>query len=225
VTQALIFDLDGTLVHSAPDLHAAANLMLKAHGREPVSLKTIISFIGNGVPKLVERCLLATGDARDLSGAVDLFHDLYLANLTTLTRPYPGVMEALDQARTAGHRMAICTNKPHQAARQLCDNLDLSQFFDVVIGGDSLAQRKPRPEPLFEAVRQLGPDRADSLYVGDSITDFRTAEAASLRFAFFQGGYQPLPIKGIEQHLSFADWSDFLPAIAGGVRSGLKART
>lgn len=223
MTQALIFDLDGTLVDSAPDLHAAANRMLKAHGREALSLKTVISFIGNGIPKLTERCLLATGDARDLTAAVDLFYDVYSANLSTLTRPYSGVVDMLDQAQAAGCSMAICTNKPIQVAQQLCDNLDLSKYFTAVIGGNSLAVRKPNPAPLLEAVRLLGADVGSSLFIGDSITDFRTAEAAKLRFAFFQGGYQPLPIKGIERHVSFADWSRFWSVISGGDRSGSKA--
>lgn len=220
MSRALIFDLDGTLVHSAPDLHAAANRMLKSYDRATLNLKTIISFIGNGVPKLVERCLLATGDARILPEAIDLFHDLYSANLTTLTRPYAGVIDTLDALLEAGQPMAICTNKPEQAAQQLCDDLDMSKYFTTILGGNSLAVRKPDPAPLLEALARLDGHADNCLYVGDSVIDFRTAEAAKLPFAFFEGGYQPMPIKGVERHVSFKDWTEFLPLISGAARSG-----
>ncbi len=222
---SVVFDLDGTLVHSAPDLHAAANRMLRSFERPQLSLKIIISFIGNGVPKLVERCLLATGDARSLPEAIDLFHDLYSANLSTLTRPYPGVIDTLEALQAAGRRMGICTNKPEQAARQLCDDLDLSKYFTTILGGNSLAVRKPNPAPLHEAMARLGAGPDNCLYVGDSVIDFRTAEAARLPFAFFEGGYQPVPIKGVGRHRSFDDWANFLPLIPDVFQSGPTARS
>ncbi|MCX8227857.1 MAG: HAD hydrolase-like protein, partial [Sulfitobacter sp.] len=112
--KVIIFDLDGTLIHSAPDLHAAVNVTLNALGREALDLPTIISFIGNGVEKLVERSLDATGgyDAPLHETALDLFLKSYNQNMTTLTRPYPGVLAALRTFQDAGIPMGICTNKP-----------------------------------------------------------------------------------------------------------------
>ena len=190
--------------------------MLQSYDREPLSLATITSFIGNGVPKLVERCLSATGDARARGPAVDLFYDLYSANLATLTRPYPGVTEFLERAKSEGHKLAICTNKPEAAAEELCHQLNLLTYFEAVIGGDTLRVRKPDPAPLFEAIKRVGGERATSMFVGDSITDFRTAEGAGQPFAFFSGGYQPVPIKGCERHFNFDDWRKVTPDLMLG---------
>ena len=202
--KAVIFDLDGTLVHSAPDLHAAANVMLRALGRNDVSLDQVMSFIGNGVPKLVERCLDATGGPA--GKALDLFTKAYAADLTTLTKPYPGVRAALAQIDLP---MAICTNKPEAAARELCQDMDLG--FEVVIGGDSLDVRKPAKEPLLAACAAFGVEPDACLYVGDSSVDFQTAQAAELPFAFFSGGYQFSPIEGLDPARCFANWDEFVP--------------
>ena len=202
--KAVIFDLDGTLVHSAPDLHAAANVMLRKLGRQDVSLDQVVSFIGNGVPKLVERCLAATGGPDDQ--ALAIFSKAYAEDLTTLTKPYPGVREALEQINLP---MAICTNKPEAAARELCRDLTLD--FEVLIGGDSLDVRKPNKKPLLAARTALGVEPSDCLYVGDSVVDFQTAQAAEVQFAFFSGGYQLSPIDGLDPARCFENWDELIP--------------
>lgn len=202
--RAVIFDLDGTLVHSAPDLHAAANVMLANANRAPVSLEQVIGFIGNGIEKLVERALRATGDVPDnLAPHYAEMNRAYAADLTTLTRLFGGVREVLD---TLDLPLAICTNKPERPARDLCDALDLTRYFDVITGGDTTPVKKPDAVPLLHTVAALGVGVDECLYVGDSITDFRTARAGNMAFAYYTGGYQPTPIEGLRAEECFDEW-------------------
>jgi phosphoglycolate phosphatase len=208
-TKAIIFDLDGTLIHSAPDIHSAANVALAPLGRGPLDLETVTSFIGNGVDKLVERSLRATGDFNDdlLRQSLDRFHAYYSRNMTTLTRPYPGVIAALDAFRAAGIRMGVCTNKPAEPARAICDQMGLSQYFDIVAGAETGKPKKPDATPLLQCVDALGCTAGEVVYVGDSTVDYETARNASVRFVLFDGGYlngPPLPLPAAQR---FATWA------------------
>ncbi len=189
---AIVFDLDGTLIDSAPDIRAAVNRTLEGEGHAALDLPTVISFIGHGLPRLVERAMRARGIPMDqharLTG-VTLAH--YTAAANDLTRPYPGVMVVLGQLREAGHRLGICTNKPEAPARKVLDQFGMAHLFDVVVGGDSLAVKKPDPTPLQHAFAALG--AASGLYVGDSEVDAETAQAAGAPFAFFTQGYCHVP--------------------------------
>lgn len=188
---AIIFDLDGTLVHSAPDLHAAVNVALAALKREPLNLETATSFVGHGVEKLVERALKATGGCdQDLhEAAMGLFLESYAQNMTTLTRPYTGVVECLTHLHSQGVPMAICTNKPTEPARTICDALDLTRFFDVISGAEPDVPKKPSATPLLRCISDLGAQPASTIYVGDSLVDFETARNAGVPFRLFSKGY------------------------------------
>lgn len=199
--RTIVFDLDGTLVHSAPDLHAAANRMLADLGAPPLEMETLISFIGRGVAVLVKRCLAHAGLDADPQDALDIFTAHYMRDLTTLTRPYPGVIDMLQTLRSRDIPLGLCTNKPEGPARDLCQALDLTQFFDVVVGGDTLAVRKPDPDPLWHCITALGGKLPDTLYVGDSETDYLTARRAGVPFAYFEGGYQRGDIAGFRPDL------------------------
>ncbi|MDK3071551.1 phosphoglycolate phosphatase [Sedimentitalea sp. JM2-8] len=208
--KAIIFDLDGTLVHSAPDLHSAANAALTASGRKTLDLATITSFIGNGVEKLVERCLRATGPySQALHGtAMTAFMDSYDANMTTLTRPYPGVPDCLTRLKDNAVPLGICTNKPTEPARKVCDGLDLSRFFTVIIGAERDQARKPDPQPLLRCAAELRADPRDILYVGDSGVDHATAQNAGVAFRLFSGGYLKSPIPDLRADQIFERWSE-----------------
>ena len=146
----LIFDLDGTLVDSAPDLRAALNEMLRERGRAPLSPGQVRGMIGDGAAALVSRALAAGGAAAAADkAALPRFLELYQANATRLTRPYPGVPETLTALRRAGYRTAICTNKPQRATIGILQGLDLAALFDAVAGGDRFAVRKPDPGHLL----------------------------------------------------------------------------
>jgi len=210
VLPALIFDLDGTLIDSAPDIHAAVNLMLKRKAQSPLSLAEVTSFVGNGLPKLVERVMRASGmDLSDHDEVTDEVLADYDSVNGQLTRPYPGVSEALAAFDAAGCPMAICTNKPESPARHILGKLGLLDFFPVVIGGDSLSVRKPDPRPLFAAIDVLGGQRGNALYVGDSEVDAETAVAADIPFALFTRGYRKTPAEEIPHLYRFDEFSDF----------------
>jgi len=219
--RAVVFDLDGTLVDSAPDIHAAANVMLAALGRAPLDLSQVTSFVGNGVAKLVERCLAATGGADEALGAraFGIFREAYHAAPAVLTRPYPGVEGALDALAGAGCALGLCTNKPEGPTRQVLEGLGLARHFGAVVGGDTLAVMKPDPAPLELCLERLGAAPADGLYVGDSETDAATARAAGLPFALFTRGYRKSPVESFETVLSFDDFAALAPFVVGATRA------
>lgn len=207
--KAIIFDLDGTLIHSAPDLHAAANATLTSLGREALDLPTVISFIGNGVEKLVERSLDATGgyDAAQRQTALGLFMDSYNQDMTTLTRPYPGVMAALAAFQDAGVPLGICTNKPTGPAREICERLDLTPYFQVIAGAEDGQAKKPDPAPLLACIDDLRAKPSETLYVGDSTIDYFTARNADVPFRLYTNGYLNAPLPDLPEASRFDDWT------------------
>ncbi|HAJ29626.1 MAG TPA: phosphoglycolate phosphatase [Gammaproteobacteria bacterium] len=208
--KAIVFDLDGTLIHSAPDLHAAANSMLSALERPTLELPTIISFIGNGVERLVERCLDATGDYDvPLRGAaLEIFLAFYQQNMTTLTRPYAGVVSSLQTFQTAGIALGICTNKPTKPAREICERLDLTQFFNVITGAEDGQPKKPDPASLLACISALNILPSEALYVGDSEIDYLTAHNAAVPFRLFANGYLNAPLPDLSDSDRFDHWLD-----------------
>ncbi|MDG1128120.1 phosphoglycolate phosphatase [Seohaeicola saemankumensis] len=208
---AIVFDLDGTLIDSAPDIRAAVNRTLEGEGHAPLDLPTVVSFIGHGLPNLVAKAMVARGidmdDHARLTG-VTLAH--YNAASNDLTRPYPGMMAVLERLRRDGHRLGICTNKPEGPARKVLDQFGMAHLFDTVVGGDTLAVRKPDPAPLHHAFAALG--AASGLYVGDSEVDADTARAAAVPFAFFTQGYCHIPHDDVTSIAQF-DHFDALPGI------------
>ncbi|MCL6285464.1 phosphoglycolate phosphatase [Ruegeria sp. 2012CJ41-6] len=208
---AIVFDLDGTLIDSVPDLAAAVNLTLTARGLPELDLTTIIGFVGNGLPKLVERVMTHGGVDMGLhSKLTRITLDNYMRAPTARTVLYAGVRDMLEAFTTSGNALGICTNKPEAAARQVLDALDLSRFFAVVVGGDTLAQRKPDPAPLLHVFEQLG--AGPRFYVGDSEVDAETAQRAGVPFALFTEGYRKSPVASLPHQLAYAD-SGTLPAL------------
>jgi len=213
----IVFDLDGTLIDSAPDLHAAANVMLGALGREAVSLPQVKAFIGNGVARLVERCLEATGgaDAGTFEAALARFHMAYELDPATLTTVYPGVRGALTDLCAAGFAMGLCTNKPEEPARNILRRLGLAQYFDAVVGGDTVGALKPDPASLMACGAALG--EGPMVYVGDSEVDAATALAANIPFLLFTEGYRKTGADRIPHWAAF----DRFAAIEGLARGAV----
>lgn len=213
MVQAIIFDLDGTLVDSAEDLRAALNKLLGERSLRPVEASEIKGMIGDGLLKLVERGLAAAnGDPRQKDALLPRFLEIYQANPADLTRCYPGVIDTLQVLRRKGFRMAVVTNKPVFATNQILRALSLTEFFPVVVGGDSVPQRKPHPAPLLEAARQLDVDVSHLLMVGDNIHDVEAAHAADMRcIAVTYGYHHRPPFEFNADHL--VDRFDELPAL------------
>ncbi len=208
--KAIIFDLDGTLIDSAPDLHAAANVALAAVGRDALDLATVSSFIGEGAEKLVDRCLRATGGTTaELQAMMHArFLSAYAADSATLTRLYPGVERFLGAMRNAGVAMGLCTNKPQTPADEICQQMGLAPYFATIRGARDDVPRKPAPDMLHNTIADMGVDAGDVLYVGDSHVDQRTAQNAGVRFAFFEGGYLNGTLSGPPPVVQFGDWSE-----------------
>ncbi len=207
---AIVFDLDGTLIDSAPDLGAAVNRMLADQALEPLDLPTITSFIGNGLPQLVRLAMMARAmdmTRHDALTEVVLGH--YKAAAGAFTTLYPGVRAALNDLQQGGYALGLCTNKPIGPARDVLDQFDLNHLFGAVIGGDSLATRKPHPAPLLATFDALG---ASGIYVGDSEVDAETAQRAGVAFALYTEGYRKSPVAVLPHKWAFSDFAA-LPAI------------
>jgi phosphoglycolate phosphatase len=213
VKPALIFDLDGTLIDSVPDLLVAVNRMLADLNEPPMQRDEVQSYVGEGAPMLVSRVLAARGLPDDVSGRLTaaMVAD-YSAHAAIHTRPYPGVIAALSRLAEAGHPLGLCTNKPLTATEAVLNGLGLSHLFTVCIGGDSLPQRKPHPAPLLAAVRALGADRA--VFVGDSQVDAETAERAALPFVLYTEGYLNAPVDTVRRAAVFSDFADLPEVLA-----------
>ncbi|MEM6658132.1 MAG: phosphoglycolate phosphatase [Pseudomonadota bacterium] len=203
MTTAIVFDLDGTLVDSLGDIAVAANRMLDDIGHTSVSRDEIGRFVGNGLPKLVERlirhCALPMDRHSELTQRT-LVH--YNAAASETTVPYTGVPEALAELKMMGCLMGVCTNKPETPARHILDVLDLSQYFDVVLGGDTLPTRKPDPRHLIASFDALATNGA-RLFVGDSEVDAETSKAADIPFLLFTQGYRKSPVADIPHTLPY----------------------
>jgi phosphoglycolate phosphatase len=187
----LVFDLDGTLVDSAGDLAAAVNETLArlGPGTPPLPLQTVRAFVGNGAGQLVARSLAQAGLAVSREEALAVFLDCYRARLLDTTRPYPGVVEGLD--RLADRTLAVLSNKPGDMCRHILTELGLASRFARVWGGGDFAARKPDPGGLLDLLRELGASPAETLMVGDSPIDVRTARNAGVRVAGVRYGLDP----------------------------------
>ena len=186
----LVFDLDGTLVDSAPDLRAALNRLLHEHGRAPLSLAQVRRMIGDGVPALVTRALAESGlDTAAAADAVARFLELCEADAVRLTRPYPGVPATLAALRRRGYRTAICTNKPQHATLTVLNGLGLDALFDGVAGGDCFAVKKPDPGHPLGLIHGLGGSAQAAAMVGDNENDAAVAHAARLPLVLMRYGY------------------------------------
>lgn len=201
----IAFDLDGTLIHSVPEIAASVNGALTDRGLSALSETTVQSFVGRGLPILVDQVVDHLGLAKDT--AAPLHDDILRRYVTVETTPdalYPGVIESLTALKASGHRLTLCTNKPHAATLTCLRGTGLAPYFDLVIGGDSLPTRKPDPAMLHAALD--GATKA--LYVGDSETDAETAKAAEIPFLLFTEGYRKSAIADLPHHAHFKTFND-----------------
>jgi phosphoglycolate phosphatase len=186
----VVFDLDGTLIDSVPDLANTLNQVLHEHSYAPFSRAEVAPMVGDGVPALLARGFAARGgSAADAAAALPRYVEVYEANATNLTRPYPGVRETLVELRRRGYRTAVCTNKLQRSTEVVLHGLDLAALFDGVAGGDRYAVKKPDPGHLLSLIADLGGTAERSVMVGDSENDAAVAHAAGVKLIIMRYGY------------------------------------
>ena len=194
----VVFDLDGTLVDTAPDLLDSLNHCLGFAGLECAAPEELRRFVGMGGRVMIERAfasqrqILTTARLDELQR---VFLDHYGGNIPGGSRPYPGVIAALDRLEAAGYAAAVCTNKYERLSTALIKALDLAPRFAAVCGADTFAFRKPDPRHLIETIRLAGGDPARAIMVGDSRTDIDTAKAAGIPVVAVDFGYTDRPVR------------------------------
>ena len=219
----VVFDLDGTLVDSAPDLTGALNALLAEQGLAPLALESVRNMVGEGAVRMIERGLAAAGlELHDglSEGLRDRFLHHYRACMTERTRPFPGAVAALEHLHAGGSPLAVCTNKRMDLTAPLLEGLGLDRFFGAVIAGDSLDVGKPDPAPLRAAIERAGGQHENAAMVGDSDIDVATARAAGVPVVVVAFGYTRIPpdelgADGVIDH--FDQLADALAVLTGGM--------
>lgn len=196
--RAVIFDLDGTLVDTAPDLMRATNHVLEGLGRRAISMAEVRSFVGHGARALLTRGLAATGGVPqnyDVEPDYKRFVEFYSRNIADGSEPFPGVVRLLERLKGEGFGLGVCTNKLEGLSVQLLDALGMSRYFGAIVGPDTLGIAKPDPRPFREAVSRLGLVAPRAIMVGDSETDILTARNAGVPVIGVPFGYTPRPVE------------------------------
>ncbi len=192
--RAVLFDLDGTLIDTLPDLHAAACAMLNDLGRPPLPLESIRAYVGRGIPNLIKRVLanslhVAEDPNPPPPEAVASYRRHYARENGRNAKVYPGVLEGLASLRAQGVPLGVVTNKADTFIQPLLEQTGLSGYFEVLVGGDRLPKVKPDPMPLVWACGRLGVSPAETLFIGDSINDALAARAAGCPVFLLPYGY------------------------------------
>ncbi|WP_051208819.1 HAD family hydrolase [Propionicicella superfundia] len=183
-----VLDMDGTIVDTALDNARAANEALVDLGLEPLPAETVRSFIGGGVPRIMQRCLGDLAEDR-LDDAVAAFMRHYEADPVSLSRPYPGVVETLTRITAEGGRIGICTQTPDHLAHDILAGTGLARFIGVVVGPESVTHRKPHPEPVLRVLAELGSGPEAAVLTGDAASDLQAARAAGVTACAATYGY------------------------------------
>ena len=208
-----MFDLDGTLVETAPDLMGTLNVLLARDGIAPLPADEARSLIGQGAKALLMRGFAAAGqplsEAR-LSSLFDDFIDHYLAHIADESRPFEGVVEALDKLQSQGARLAVCTNKRTDLSLTLLNALGLSDRFSAIVGADAAPASKPDPRHLTTAIERAGGRIDRAVMVGDSASDARAARNARVPLVLVSFGYTDIPVADLEPDI-LIDHFDALP--------------
>jgi len=216
VRNTVVFDLDGTLIDTAPDLTAAMNHVLAELGRPTLAEEAVRHMVGHGARMLLRRGLSASGPEpsdRDIEDLVPAFLEFYGEHVADRSVPFPGMAGALDTLALDGARFGICTNKPEGLSVSLIRALDLEARFPVIVGADTLPVRKPDPRPLQHAIERLGGTIENTIYIGDSETDLKTARAVGVPVILVTWGYTPVPVAELGGDLLIDRFSDLPDAI------------
>src|SRR5476649_2634696 len=199
--RTVVFDLDGTLVDTAPDLINALNFVLDREGLPPVPLHAARNMIGAGARKLIERGLELEGrsvTSDDITRLTGDFIDYYAAHIADASRPFEGLESALDDLGALGYRFAVCTNKLEWLSKLLLDRLQLSARFAAICGADTFGVSKPDPAILRQTVARAGGELASTIMVGDAGPDVGVARRAGVPIIGVEFGYTEVPIADLQ---------------------------
>ena len=211
----ILFDLDGTLIDSAPDLVGTLNIILKRHGRTTLTISAVKKLVGNGARALLERGFKETGaPAENLDALTVEFIETYVPNCAVLSRPFSGVIETLDTFANSGYRMAVCTNKPQAPSETILTELGLMQYFEVVVGGDFFPMRKPDPQHLLGALQLMDAPENPAIMVGDSYNDVASARNAGIPVIVVTYGYTTTPAHELGGDILVDHFSEIVTAVA-----------
>jgi phosphoglycolate phosphatase len=213
----IVFDLDGTLIDSAPDIQSVAAVILGRHGKDALTLEETRSFIGEGSAVFVRRMMAARGMVEAPENFTRLHEDFVAQYEFAVDKAvfYPGVLDALAALQTAGHKLGLCTNKPERPTRAVLRHMNMEIYFAAVVAGGMLPSRKPEPAMLLQAIADLGGEPA--LYVGDSEIDARTAQRANVPFALYSEGYRKTPVGDMHHDWVFDDFAALQDIVAEAV--------
>ena len=217
----IVFDLDGTLVDTAPDLIDTLNFTLRRHRLPTVPYDDARRLIGGGARTMIERALIVEGrsaSAADVDALYALFVAHYADHIADRSRPFPGLEPVLDRLAAAGHRLAVCTNKLELLSKRLLDALKLSKRFAAICGPDTFGVEKPDPRIFRETVMRAGGEPGHAAMIGDSITDIRTARAAKVPIVAVDFGYADVPIATLGPDRVISSFAELPAAVDALVR-------
>jgi phosphoglycolate phosphatase len=212
----IVFDLDGTLVDTAPDLISTLNLILAQEGMPPVDYDAARRMIGGGARGMIERALAAEGrvcSKAELDRLFGAFIEHYAAHIADRSRAFPKVEAALEYLADEGHRLAVCTNKLEWLSVRLLDMLKLSRHFAAICGQDTFGVQKPDPQMLRLTIQRVGGEPGQAIMVGDSGTDIRTSRAADVPVIAVDFGYSEVPIATLRPDRIIGSFGDLPAAI------------
>lgn len=219
----VVFDLDGTLVDTAPDLIAALNFVLDREGLPPVPLHSARNMIGAGARKLIERGLEVEGrtvGVEELNRLMRDFIDYYADHIADASRPFEGLEAALDDLEGRGYRFAVCTNKLEWLSKLLLDRLGMTTRFAAICGADTFGVAKPDPAILHQTIARAGGHSSASVMVGDSGTDIGAARRAGIAVIGVEFGYTDVPIAELKPDRLIGHMRD----LPGAVESLMKSK-
>jgi phosphoglycolate phosphatase len=214
----VVFDLDGTLVDTAPDLVETLNVVFAREGLPSVPFERARNLIGGGARLMIERGLLAEGRACTPAEIDRLFREFtqyYSAHIADRSRPFPALEAALDSLAADGAQFAVCTNKLEALSLKLLDALDLSRHFVAVCGQDTFGVQKPDPQILLKTIRQAGGDPERAVMVGDSAADIHAARAANVPIVAVDFGYTEIPVRELKPDRVISGFQELPVAVRG----------
>ena len=213
----IVFDLDGTLVDTAPDLISTLNFVLAGEDLSPLAYDEAQRMIGGGSRRMIERALIAEGQSVPGPGLDRMFRtfiDHYSAHIADRSRPFPHLESALQRLAGEGFRLAVCTNKLEWLSVRLLDTLNLSRYFAAICGQDTFGVQKPDPQMLWLTVRRAGGEVQRAIMIGDSTTDVRTARAANVPVIAVDFGYSEVAPEALNADRVISSFSELPHAIA-----------